>query len=108
VKGNVKTGSADLDFVEGDADAVRKVVRKYTGQIKYCYERRLKENPSLEGRVEVQWTITDGRVTSASLFANTTGDDELGACIISKIKKWRFPADQVEGEVIYPFVLTGG
>ncbi len=108
VKGTVKTGSADLDFVEGDADAVRKVVRKYTGQIKYCYERRLKENPSLEGRVEVQWNISDGRVTSASLFANTTGDDELGSCIISKIKKWRFPADQVEGEVIYPFVLTGG
>lgn len=108
VTGNVTTGTADLDFVEGDADAVRKVVRKYTGQIKYCYERRLKENPSLEGRVEVQWTISDGRVTSASLFTNTTGDDELGSCIVSKIKKWRFPADQVEGEVIYPFVLTGG
>ncbi len=108
VKGSVKTGSADLDFVEGDTDAVVKVVRKYTGQIKYCYERRLKENPGVAGRVEVQWTITDGRVTSASLFANTTGDDELGSCIISKIKKWRFPSDQVEGEVIYPFVLTPG
>ncbi len=108
IKADVKTGNADLDFVEGDASAVTKVVRKYTGQIKYCYERRLKENPSLAGRVEVQWNISDGRVTSASLFANTTGDDELGRCIIAKIKKWRFPADQVEGEVIFPFVLTGG
>ena len=32
------------------------------------------------------------------------GNAELGACIVGKIKRWRFPRS-VEGEVIYPFIF---
>ena len=40
-----------------------------------------------------------------TVFANSTGSDALGKCIVGKIRTWRFPAE-VSGDVIFPFVLT--
>lgn len=106
---NVKipTGSVDVgnaEVAEGDPAKVKDVVNKYRGQVKYCYEQQLKANPSLEGRVEVEFTVGNGRVMSASVFVNTTGDQALGDCILGKIKRWRFPAE-LETDVSYPFIF---
>jgi hypothetical protein len=38
------------------------------------------------------------------VFANTTGDDELAACIVKKVKTWSFPTS-ITGEVQWPFVF---
>lgn len=104
-KGSVGLGSADTMIEEGDAASVTKTVRKYSGQIKYCYEAQLKSNPTLSGRVEVAFTVNKGRVVSASLFGNTTGSDALGKCIVGKVRQWRFPAE-LQADVVYPFVLS--
>lgn len=105
VTGDIALGKGDTMLEEGDTDAVMKVVRKYAGQVKYCYEAQLKTNPSLNGRVEVSWTINKGRAMNPTVFANSTGSDALGKCIVGKIRTWRFPAE-VSGDVIYPFILT--
>ena len=105
VSGDIALGKGDTMLEEGDTDAVLKVVRKYSGQVKYCYEAQLKSNPSLQGRVEVSWTINKGRAMNPTVFANSTGSDALGKCIVGKIRTWRFPED-VTGDVIFPFVLT--
>ena len=105
VEGKVGTGAVSMIDGEGDGDGIQKVVRKYIGQVKYCYEGRLKENPSLSGRVEVQIVVSRGRVQTVDLIGNTTGDSTLGSCITSKIKGWRFPAD-TEADFIYPFALS--
>lgn len=104
VEGDVNLGVADYDDVT-DQNAVKQVVNRNFGQLKYCYETRLKTNPSLSGRVEVEWNIARTRVTSAAVFANTTGDDVFAQCIVNKIKRWKFPAE-VEGEMLYPFLFT--
>jgi len=104
VEGNIELGTADL-MGDGDEDAVRRVVRKYKGQIKYCYDKRLKENPNLGGRVEIEFSIGRGRVLSATVFGNTTGDSALAECIKRKVKSWAFDKE-TEMDVIYPFVLT--
>lgn len=104
VEGDVDLGTADL-MGEGDEDAVRRVVRKYKGQIKYCYDKRLKENSDLGGRIEIEFSIARGRVLTASVFGNTTGDSALADCIMRKVKSWSFDKD-VEMDVVYPFVLT--
>ena len=104
VEGNIELGTADL-MGDGDEDAVRKVGRKYKGQIKYCYDKRLKENPNLGGRVEIEFSIGRGRVLSATVFGNTTGDSALAECIKRKVKSWAFDKE-TEMDVIYPFVLT--
>ena len=105
VSGSLSVGAVDDYLEEGDATSVSKVVRKYSGQVKYCYESQLKANPSLNGRVEVSFTINDGRVVNSSIFANTTGSDSLGKCIAGKVRTWRFP-EEIVGDVIYPFILT--
>ncbi|MCB9761542.1 MAG: AgmX/PglI C-terminal domain-containing protein [Alphaproteobacteria bacterium] len=105
VTGALSLGQEDAFLEEGDAGAVRKVVKKYSGQIKYCYESQLKSDPTLQGRVDVSFTVNKGRVVNASLFSNSTGNDALGKCIVGKVKLWRFP-DDVQGEVVYPFILT--
>ena len=105
VQGDVNLGSGQLDEGIGDADAVRATVRANFGQLQYCYEQQLRSNPSLAGRVEVEWYVRERRVTSATVFANTTSNAALGDCIVGKIKRWRFGAG-VEGEILYPFVFT--
>lgn len=105
VNGSVNLQGEDLSGAEGDADKIRAIVRKQSGQIKYCYESQLKLDPSIQGRVEVSWNLKDGRVTTASLITNTTGSDELAKCIVSKVKQWRFE-ETAQGEVVYPFILT--
>ena len=40
----ISTSGIDVGGAEG-ADAIRAVLRSKSGQVKYCYEQRLKENP---------------------------------------------------------------
>jgi len=104
VQGSVEMGVAELDEEIEDQSAVKDVVKRNFGQLTYCYESRLKQNPSLSGRVAVEWNVARGRVTSASIFTNTTGDSAFAQCIMGKIKRWRFPSN-IEGEINYPFLF---
>ena len=104
VVANVDLGDADMSDVS-DAGGVKSVVKSKFGQLKYCYEKSLKANPQLRGRVEVEFNVKNRRVTSASVFANTTGDAEFANCIVGKIKRWKFP-DSVEGQILYPFIFS--
>ncbi len=104
VTGSIDVGEGDMAEEIGDTQSVKKVVQSKSGQLKYCYEQQLKEDPSLAGRVEVEWNVTGGRVTAVSIFANTTGNQALAQCIVSKINRWRFPPE-IEGEISWPFVF---
>lgn len=104
VKPKVRAETGSID-VSGDEGAVKGVVRRYTGQLTYCYEKRLKAVPSLEGRIEVGWSVSGGGVSGAPyIIFNGTGDAELADCITKKIRRWRFP-DDVEGELSWPFAF---
>ncbi len=106
VSGQVAIGTLDL---LADHEVVGNVIHKYRGQIRACYEQRLKQNPDLQGRIEIVWTINDGRITSASVEANTTGDSALADCILPRLKRWRFPIDlEPDLEVYCPFILSPG
>jgi hypothetical protein len=104
VQGSVDLGSANYADVEG-ADSVKQVVQANYGRLKYCYETRLKANPTLSGRVEIEWNVARGRVTSANVFANTTQDAEFAQCLVNKVRQWKFP-DDVQGDMVFPFIFT--
>lgn len=104
VEGAVSLGSGTMSDEIGDSGKVKNTVRRYAGQMKYCYEQQLKKNSSLEGRVELGWAVYDGKVESAYVVSNGTGDAELGKCMVNKLKRWKFPGD-VEGDVQWPFVF---
>jgi hypothetical protein len=104
VEGSVAMGAGSMSEEIGDSGKVKNTVRRYAGQMKYCYEQQLKKNASLEGRVELSWAVYDGRVESAFVVSNGTGDDELAKCMVAKLKRWKFDAG-IEGDVSWPFVF---
>ena len=98
-----ESGTVDEDI--GDEGAVRNVVKRYAGQLQYCYESRLKAVPNLGGRVEIGWSVFEGAVSGVYVVSNSTGDSELASCIEKKIRRWKFPGDKVEGDISWPFVF---
>ena len=84
---------------------IKTVVSSKAGEVKQCYKQRLQEVPSLAGRVAVEVSIAAGRVTSAVIVENTTGDSALESCIAGAITLWQFAAD-AEGDVYLPFALS--
>lgn len=103
--GKVNTGNIDVPAGGEVADQVRQVLRKYSGQVKYCYDLRLKENPNISGRLAVDVSVVAGKVTSVLIAENTTGDAELEDCVKRKVRSWRFPEDLSEEGLYFPFAL---
>jgi hypothetical protein len=106
VSGVVKSEAPAVDG-ELDPAMVAKEVRTRLGAIKACYERALKRNPNLSGKVIIHWTITQaGTVSGVDVEQDTLGDAEVASCIKSLIARWRFPAPSGGSvEVSFPFVF---
>lgn len=104
VKPKVSTGSGSVAST-GDENQIKATVSKFSGQLQYCYEKQLKIVPTLEGRIEVGWTVANGAVTGTPYIReNTTGDAELADCVVKKIRRWTFPADAT-GDMSWPFLF---
>ena len=81
-----------------DAGKVSRIFRRRASAIRTCYERGLKANPNLRGKVKIRFTIaTSGRVTRIRVVSNSTGSSTVASCITKKVRRWRFP--QPEGGV---------
>ena len=106
VKAAIKTETPAVDG-ELDPGMVAKEVRSRLGAIKACYERALKRNPNLSGKVVIHWTITQaGTVSGVDVETDTLGDAEVASCIKSLIARWRFPAPAGGSvDVSFPFVF---
>lgn len=75
-----------------DKNAVSAVISRQKSAVQSCYERELKKNPNIGGKLVVQFTIgTAGRVTSASVVSDSVGSPAVGQCVVSRIQSWRFP-----------------
>jgi TonB family protein len=107
VSGVVKSEAPAVDG-ELDPALVSKEVRARIGAVKACYERALKRNPSLSGKVKVRWTITAaGTVSGVDIADDSMGDSEVSSCIKQLVARWRFPAPAGGSvEVEFPFVFT--
>ena len=105
--GTVAAGDAEVDG-SLDPGAIGKVIQSRMRMVQDCYERELKRDPSLQGKVEVEFTIgADGRVESARVSSNKMGSDAVGECICSRIRSWRFPKpDGGSVTVNFPFIFA--
>jgi hypothetical protein len=106
VSGIVKSEAPAVDG-ELDPSLVSKEVRARIGAIKACYERALKRNPNLSGKIKVRWTITAaGTVAHVDIEEDNMGDNEVSSCIKGLVSRWRFPAPSGGSvDVVYPFVF---
>jgi TonB family protein len=90
-----------------DASIVAKEIRRRMKSIQACYERELKRNPKLGGKIGLRITIgTVGKVTNAAIESDSVGDPTINACVKTTVLRWRFPApDGGSAEVVIPIVL---
>ncbi len=106
---NVGIGESDAETSGGlDKSVIARVVHAHLGHIKHCYERQLLVDHSLFGKVVARWVIgSDGRVNMSSVKKSTMSNRNIENCVVSKIKKWKFPKPKGGGKVIvsYPFLF---
>lgn len=93
-----------------DKDVIAKIIRRHQNEIKYCYESELQKDQSLAGRVMVAWMIDPaGGVADANVTESTMGNATVEQCMLSKIRRWRFPEPKGGGvvNVTFPWVFKG-
>lgn len=95
------------------ASAVAAVLRRGMRGLKGCYQRALKRNPKLQGKIAVILTINaTGKVIRVEIDKDTVGDSAVNSCIKSYAKRWRFPApedgEKVEVSFSVGFQSSGG
>jgi len=98
---NIKHGAVD----RSDIDAS---VKKNLSKIRWCYEKELTKNSSLNGRIAINFIIDeDGSVPVAKIYSSTMNNKNVETCVADQIKKIQFPAPKGGGIVIvnYPFVF---
>lgn len=108
VKGRVTDSTPDVDSSDVDPGAVARYVKMRIKAIQSCYEKELKRNPTLKGKVVVRFSITpSGRVGSVDIEENSLGNEAVGSCIRTYIRGWVFPFHpEDEVPVAYPFVFS--
>jgi hypothetical protein len=89
-------------------ELIARVVRQNFSHMRACYERGLKKNPKLEGKVTVRFVIAgDGTVSVAGSKETDLPDPEVVECVVRATKDLVFP--RPEGgpvEVKYPIVFN--
>jgi hypothetical protein len=88
-------------FPEGTIDTRRLAafIRSKNGQVRQCYERRLKQNNLLQGTLTPQIRIhPSGSVMSVSFVQDSLNDGAVRDCVARLIRGWRFP--EPEGGVV--------
>ena len=93
-----------------DKAALGRYIRSHLGAIQGCYERELKLNPALKGKITVRFVVTTaGRVGDASIDDDSVHDDAVSSCVLMRIRNWvfNFHPDE-DAPVIFPFIFHPG
>ncbi len=112
VKSNVQSSETIVAKATGSGsrsssrsqEEIERVFQKNKGAIFSIYNRELRKDPSLQGKVVVELTIAaDGTVKKVTIVSSELGHQKLEKRLVSKIKKFRFASKQVaEITVTYP------
>lgn len=88
---------------------VSRAIQSRISVIRSCYERQLRANPDLAGKVTIEFTVEQsGDVVNARATENTTRDERVASCIVGTVSRLRFDPAPVDASVTlnYPFVFA--
>jgi hypothetical protein len=94
IAGSGNSGCAAV--CKGEAPfALRSALSGAAGSVRGCYERALRQNAMLQGKLVVAAKIGPGGAPcGASLASDTLGDPSVAACVLQKFRTGNFPAPQ--------------
>ena len=107
IHGRVIDSGPEIESSSCDRDAIARYVKGRIRAIQGCYEKELKRNTGLKGKVVVRFTIgRTGKVSEVEIEENTIGNDAVVNCIRATVRAWIFPIKDSECPVGYPFVFS--
>jgi len=78
-------------------EEIERVFDRNKGAIYALYNRALRQNPALEGKLVLRLTITpDGKVTSCEVVSSELGDPDLEQKLVQRVLLFQFDAKDVE------------
>lgn len=91
-------------------DEIEKVIRNNQEDTLTCFENTLPKDAKVDGKLYISFDIeSDGKVANVSYNTerSTYKNAKLGACLVEKAKKWRFPVLRTDEtlQINYPFQL---
>lgn len=83
-------------------------MKRYLGRFKQCYEKQIKEDDSLQGKLVLSWTLDlHGRPYGVEVESNSTGSAALADCVVRRLSKVTLTSPGEEIDVIgYPLVFS--
>ncbi|MDZ7289318.1 MAG: AgmX/PglI C-terminal domain-containing protein [candidate division KSB1 bacterium] len=83
------------------------VLNKNLGRLQYLYEKHLRQDPTLGGKVEVEVVIrSDGTVAKVSFISSQIRVPAFLEELAAAIRRWRYdPIDEGKVRVVYPLVF---
>lgn len=88
-------------------ESILRVIRSAVGGFQYTYQKYLKQNDALGGKVSLKFTIApSGDIIAINVVSSNTGDAALDAEIMDKARRMKFDAiERGNVTVTYAFVL---
>jgi protein TonB len=88
-----RSGSSDL--ASRSREEIERVFDANKGRIFTLYNRALRANPALQGKVVLRLTIAaDGRVTHCEVVSSELNDPELEAALVQRVLQFQFESRQ--------------
>jgi len=96
--GGAAQRSGTSDLASRSREEIERVFDANKGRIFTLYNRALRENPALQGKVVLRLTISaDGRVTFCEIVSSELNDAELERGLVQRVLQFQFEArDDVE------------
>jgi TonB family protein len=96
--GGAAQRTGDSDKASRSREEIERVFDANKGRIFTLYNRALRENPALQGKVVLRITITpDGRVSFCEVVSSELNDPELEKALVQRVLQFQFEArDDVE------------
>lgn len=93
-----------------DESDILRTLRQNRSAVRICLERQRSADPGLAGQMKVKLMIQpSGKVSSVTVQPSKFSDAEVGRCMKSKARRWRFP--RFSGSPVpvdFPVRVTGG
>lgn len=81
--------------------------RSHSGEVRQCYERKLRTDPMLQGTLSLRLKIGTGGTVQGVQVGGSLRDPDVVACVRERARAWRFPGPAGGCAVIAaPFTLT--
>jgi len=107
VKPSTVSGSKEA-LGQRTEQSIWNVVSSRQGRIKYLYEKYLKRNPNLRGKITIEFTIAaNGFVSEARILESTINHPELEQELLALVRRLKFdPIPSGNLTTVFPFVFS--